>query len=90
MESTKLKVLWMITERGDRSFWTRIGVGNVNRDGSINLTIDAMPMRGAQIQLRDYTPRDAETDTTTTGETTAARTENGGGRGLESRAEPRP
>ena len=87
MESTKLKVLWMITERGDRSFWTRIGVGNVNRDGSINLTIDAMPLRGAQIQLRDYTPRDAETDTT--GETTA-RPENGRGRGLESRAEPRP
>lgn len=64
METTKMKVLWMITERGDRSFWTRIGVGSVNRDGSVNLTIDAMPMRGATIQLRDYTPRDAENEAT--------------------------
>jgi hypothetical protein len=60
MEATKMKVLWMITERGDRSFWTRIGVGYVNRDGSINLSLEALPIGSSKLQLRDYTARDAE------------------------------
>ena len=88
METTKMKVLWMITERGDRSFWTRIGVGSVNRDGSVNLTIDAMPMRGATIQLRDYTPRDAEADTASQAASRAPG-ENGRPRTLD-RQESRP
>lgn len=59
--ATKMKVLWMITERGDKkSYWTRVGVGFVNRDGSINLQLDAVPVGGGKLQLRDYTPRDAE------------------------------
>lgn len=60
MEGTKMKVLWMITERGERSFWTRIGVGYVNRDGSVNLSLDALPVGASKLQLRDYSARDAE------------------------------
>jgi len=60
MEAIKMKVLWMITERGDRSYWTRVGVGYVNRDGSIALTLDALPLNSSKLQLRDYTTRDAE------------------------------
>ncbi|HEU4408294.1 MAG TPA: hypothetical protein VFS43_23730 [Polyangiaceae bacterium] len=60
MEGTKMKILWMITERGERTFWTRIGVGYVNRDGSVNLTLDALPLGTNRLQLRDYTVRDAE------------------------------
>jgi len=57
----QMKVVWMIVERGDKSFWSRIGVGFVNRDGSIALQLDAMPcVPGAKIQIRDYTPRDAD------------------------------
>jgi hypothetical protein len=59
-ESRPMKVLWMITERGDRSFWTRVGTGYMNRDGSINLVLDAMPVGASKLQLRDYSPRDAE------------------------------
>ncbi len=55
-----MKILWMITERGERSFWTRIGVGYVNRDGSVNLSLDALPLGSSKLQLRDYTVRDAE------------------------------
>jgi hypothetical protein len=58
--TTKMKILWMITERGERSFWTRIGVGYINRDGSINLSLDALPLGASKLQLRDYTVRDAE------------------------------
>ena len=57
---TKMKMLWMITERGEKTFWTRIGVGFENRDGSVTLSFDAMPIGGSKIQLRDYQPRDAE------------------------------
>lgn len=57
----QMKVVWMIVERGDKSFWSRIGVGFVNRDGSVNLQLDAVPaVPGAKIQIRDYTPRDAD------------------------------
>lgn len=56
----KMKVVWMITERGERSFWTRVGFGSVNKDGSINLVLEALPLSGAKLQLRDYVPRDAE------------------------------
>ena len=57
----QMKVVWMIVERGDKSFWSRIGVGFVNRDGSVNLQLDALPcVPGAKIQIRDYTPKDAD------------------------------
>lgn len=61
MESNtaKMKVIWMINERNDRAYWTRIGIGHTNRDGSINLTLEALPL-GGRIQIRDYSPRDAD------------------------------
>jgi hypothetical protein len=53
------KVAYAITERSSgKSFWTRVGVGFVNRDGSITIRLDAMPVSGT-LQLRDWTPRDA-------------------------------
>ncbi len=58
--SAKMKVVWLITERNDRSYWTRIGVGTVNKDGSINLSLSAIPVGNGRIQVRDYTPRDAD------------------------------
>ena len=57
MEASKVKVVWMVTERGEKSYWTRIGIGSVNRDGSLSLTLEALPL-GGKIQVRDYTPRD--------------------------------
>lgn len=58
--ATKMKIVWLITERGERSYWTRIGVGSVNRDGSITLSLDALPTGSGKLQIRDYTPRDAD------------------------------
>lgn len=60
MDNTKLKAVFMITERGEKSFWTRVGTGFVNRDGSITLQLEAVPAQGQKLQVRDYTPRDAE------------------------------
>lgn len=55
----KMKTVYTITERDNgKSFWTKIGVGFVNTDGSINLKLDAIPIGGHQIQVRDYEPYD--------------------------------
>src|SRR5262249_4592303 len=55
----KMKTVYAITERGGRSFWTKIGVGFANRDGSISLRLDAVPVNGT-MQVRDYEPREWE------------------------------
>ncbi len=51
------KVLYQIVEVKGRKkpVWNRAGVGFVNRDGSINLTVDVLP--GCKFQLRTPTPR---------------------------------
>lgn len=54
---TKMKVAYVITERGEKSFWSRIGVAFTNRDGSLSVRLDALPMTG-QIHIRDYEPRE--------------------------------
>ena len=60
MDATKMKTVYVITERGERSYWTKIGVGMVNRDGSITLSLDALPANGNKLQVRDYVPKDAD------------------------------
>ena len=57
METTKYKVCYVITERNDKSYWTRIGVAFTNKDGSINVKLDALPT-GGTLQIRDYEPRE--------------------------------
>jgi hypothetical protein len=57
MESNKMKIAYVITQRKDRNFWNRVGVAFVNSDGSINVKLEAVPVSG-EIQIRDYQPRD--------------------------------
>ena len=56
-ENKQLKIVYAITERGEKSYWTRIGIATVNRDGSLNVRLDAVPVNGA-MQVRDYNPRE--------------------------------
>lgn len=53
-----IKAVFLITQRGEKSYWTRIGTGFVNRDNSITLKLDAVPVGTSQLQIRDITPRD--------------------------------
>ena len=47
-----MKIVYTVVERGPgKSYWTRVGVGFVNRDGSLNLKLDLFP--NVQIQIRD-------------------------------------
>ena len=60
MESSQMKLVYAITERGERSYWTRIGVAYTNRDGSLNIKLDAVPVSGT-MQVREWTRRDDAT-----------------------------
>ena len=61
MEQQKFKVAYVITERNDKTYWNRIGVAFTNKDGSINVKLDALPT-GGTLQIRDYEPREDSDD----------------------------
>lgn len=55
--------IWHIRDReGKKAFWTEIGVGFTNRDGSITLKLNLVPLDGGMIQVKpigDFgSPRD--------------------------------
>jgi hypothetical protein len=55
-----IKSVYTVVERAPgKSFWTRVGVGFVNQDGSLNLRLDAIPTNGT-LQVRDWEPREGE------------------------------
>lgn len=64
MDQSKVKIVYNVTERAGRSFWTRIGVAFVNRDGSLSVRLESMPISG-EMQIRDQAPRDAATNSDT-------------------------
>lgn len=57
MDQSKMKVVYVISSRGERRYWNRVGVAFVNSDGSINVKLEAVPVSG-EFQIRDYTPRE--------------------------------
>jgi len=63
MKSTSLarkrgdvNAVFALTERGERTYWTRVGSAFTNRDGSITCKLDALPVSGT-LQIRDEEPR---------------------------------
>ena len=48
----KPKVVYAIIDRPPRKHWLRIGLAFVNRDGSLNVRIDAVPLTGS-LHIRD-------------------------------------
>jgi hypothetical protein len=53
MSTVKIKDVYVINERGeDNTQWTKIGVAFVNKDGSLNVVLDALPYTG-KIHIRD-------------------------------------
>ncbi len=61
-QQRNMKAVFTVVERGQgKSYWVRIGVGFVNRDGSLNLNLDAMPTNG-KLQVRDWESYDRRGD----------------------------
>lgn len=75
MDSSKMKIAYVITSRNGKNFWNRVGVAFVNRDGSMNVKLEAIPVNG-EIQVRDYVPRDDSSGT-------SLHSRNGNGHGEE-------
>jgi hypothetical protein len=44
------------TKDGEKGFWTKIGVAFTNRDGSINVILDALPIKTNRLQVRELRP----------------------------------
>lgn len=57
MEASKMKIVYVISDRNGRKYWNRIGVAFINADGSTNVKLEAIPVSG-EMQIRDYVPRD--------------------------------
>jgi hypothetical protein len=57
MENGKMKIVYVISQRNNKSYWNRVGVAFVNSDGSINVKLEAMPVSG-ELQIRDYSARE--------------------------------
>ena len=51
------KSVFALTERNEKTFWTRIGVAFTNKDGSITIQLDALPVSG-RLQIREDEERE--------------------------------
>jgi len=60
LDNEKVKIAYTVVERDKdgRQFWVRVGAAFVNRDGSLSIRLDAMPVNG-KLHIRDYQPRDS-------------------------------
>lgn len=53
MSAIKIKDVYVISERGEgNAQWSKIGVAFVNKDGSLNVILDALPLEG-KLHIRD-------------------------------------
>jgi hypothetical protein len=53
--SARLKLVWTVTQRGGRSYRTRVGLAWDNPDGSLSARLDAVPVSG-EILVDDWVP----------------------------------
>jgi hypothetical protein len=54
MDAAEKRAIYTIIERKDgKSNWVRVGIGYVNRDGSITVKLDALPVNGV-LQVREW------------------------------------
>ncbi|MCC6523793.1 MAG: hypothetical protein IT373_14140 [Polyangiaceae bacterium] len=57
--TTPTKTAYALTERAERTYWTRVGVAYTNKDGSVTVKLDALPVSGV-IQIREEPDRRSE------------------------------
>ena len=55
-----LKVYTIVEKPGsDRGIWLEVGVARENRDASLSVKLDALPVNG-KLHIREYEPREKE------------------------------
>ena len=57
-QKTNRKAVYTIVSRGEgkQDFWLQIGVAFVNKDGSYNVKLDALPVNGS-MHIRDVSEK---------------------------------
>ena len=63
-ESKDRKAVYTIIERDDggKSRWVRIGIAFINKDLSLNVVLDAVPVNG-KLHIRDFADREVGKET---------------------------
>ena len=56
-KSNGTKAVFALTERGEKTYWTRIGAAFTNKDGSVSVNLDALPVSG-RLQIREQEDRE--------------------------------
>ena len=51
------KEVYTVASNGERNFWVRIGAAFVNKDDSLKVMLDALPVNG-QLVIRDPKPKE--------------------------------
>lgn len=57
-QNQMFKVLCPMKKPDGGTFWMRLGTGFRNRDNSINIVLDALPIGDCKLQLREYDDED--------------------------------
>lgn len=58
MTAETMKLVYTVIDRDGKPFWLRVGVAFVNKDGSLNVKLDALPTNGT-LQIRDWKPNES-------------------------------
>jgi hypothetical protein len=56
-KNSETKAVFALTERDEKTYWTRIGAAFTNKDGSITVQLDALPVSG-RLQIREDEARE--------------------------------
>ncbi|CAN5377656.1 hypothetical protein BH09MYX1_BH09MYX1_04040 [soil metagenome] len=60
-DKDKMKAVYTMTERDGRTYWTKVGVGFPNQDGSLTLKLEAFPTNGT-LQVREMESAEQRAD----------------------------
>ena len=52
-ETKRKKVVSPVMGKDNKTYWMRMGIAFVNKDNSINVYLDGLPMNG-KLQIRDW------------------------------------
>lgn len=55
-----VRYVYIITGKGERKFWTKVGVAFTNRDGSLNVKLESLPTNG-EFHIRPYVSKEEAT-----------------------------
>ena len=55
MEASRMKIVYVVSDRDSRKHYSRIGLAFIDADGSLNVKLDAIPVSGEML-VRDYVP----------------------------------